>query len=175
MKNELKLILKQLDDIEYGFVDNNKNIYPDNLKDWNSNFSKLYHLQSPEELIKNKYGVCWDQVELERYYLTTKNIESKSYFIIAYDNKQEPTHTFIVIKDDKYYWLEHSWEPYRGIHEYNSLNELLNDVKIKFEESIKKQNVKDYKLNIYEYNKPRYNLNCIEFMEHCEKGLKINI
>ena len=29
--------------------------------------------------------------------------------------------------------------------------------------------------NIYEYNKPRYNLNCIEFMEHCEKGLKINI
>lgn len=52
MKNELKLILKQLDDIEYGFVDNNKNIYPDNLKDWNSNFSKLYHLQSPEELIK---------------------------------------------------------------------------------------------------------------------------
>ena len=68
MKNELQLVLNQLDDIEYGFVDNNKNIYPDNLKDWNSNFSELYHLQSPEELIKNKYEVCWDQVELERFF-----------------------------------------------------------------------------------------------------------
>ena len=175
MKNRLQFVLDKLNDIEYGFVDNDENNYPDNLKYWNSNFSKLYHLQSPQELIKNKYGVCWDQVELERFYLTENSIKSKSYFIIAYDNRQEPTHTFIVVKLDKYYWIEHSWEPYRGIHEYESLNKLLNDVIIKFEESIKKQNVKDYKLAIYEYEKPRYNLSCIQFMEHCEKGLKINV
>lgn len=175
MKNKIQLVLNQLNDIEYGFVDSNKNIYPDSLKDWSSNFSELYRLQSPEELIKNKYGVCWDQVELERFYLAKKNIESKSYFIIAYDNKQEPTHTFIVVKADKYYWLEHSWEPYRGVHEYNSLNELLIDVKIKFEESLKKQNVRDYKIAIYEYDKPNYHLSCVAFMKHCENGLKINI
>lgn len=175
MKNKLQLILNKLDDIKYGFADNNENIYPDNLKDWNNSFSKLYHLQSPEDLIKNKYGVCWDQVELERFYLEENNISSKSYFIIAYDNKQEPTHTFIVVKSDKYYWLEHSWYPFKGVHEYNSLKKLLNDVKIKFEKSIKKQNVNDYKIAIYEYDKPNYNLSPIKFIEHCEKGTKINI
>ena len=175
MKNELELILNKLDDIEYGFVDNNENIYPDNLENWDNNFSKLYHLQSPDELIKNKYGVCWDQVELERFYLSQQNIESKSYFIIAYDNKQEPTHTFIVVKKEKYYWLEHSWQPYRGIHEYNTLDELLLDVKQKFKKYIEKQNVHNCELVIYEYSKPKYNLNCIEFMNHCENGLKKNI
>lgn len=172
---ELQKVLEKLNDIEYGFVDKGENIYPDDLNDWNKNFGKLYHLQSPQELIKHKYGVCWDQVELERFYLTENNIESKSYFIIAYDNQTEPTHTFIVIKSKKYYWLEHSWKPYRGIHEYESLNELLEDVKNKFETCIKNQNVKDYDLAIYEYKKPEYNLNCIDFLEHCEKGTKINI
>lgn len=175
MKNNLQIILNKLDDIKYGFVDNNKNIYPDDLKDWNKNFSKLYHLQSPDELINNKYGVCWDQVELERFYLSQQNIESKSYFIIAYDNKQEPTHTFIVVKEEKYYWLEHSWQPYKGIHEYNSLYELLLDVKEKFKKSIEKQCVNNYELTIYEYRKPQYNLNCIEFMNHCENGSKVDI
>ena len=175
MINDLNLVLEKMDDIKYGFVDNKKNIYPDDLKDWDSNFGKLYHLQDPKDLIKNKYGVCWDQVELERFYLDKEKINSKSYFIIAYDGKIEPTHTFIVVHKNKYYWLEHSWEPYRGIHEYETLDELLNDVKDKFEKSIKKQNVKDYEIAIFEYNKPKYNLSCIEFMEHCEHGSKMDI
>lgn len=175
MKEKLQIVLDKLDDIEYGFMDKEINIYPSDLKDWSKNFSKLYYLQSPQELIKNKYGVCWDQVELERFYLTENNIESKSYFIIAYGNEIDPTHTFIVVKSNQYYWLEHSWEPYRGIHEYKSLNELLKDVKNKFELSLKNQNIKNYKLAIYEYIKPEYNLTCIDFMKHCENGLKIGV
>lgn len=175
MKDELQIILNKLDDIEYGFVDNNQNIYPDNLENWDNNFGLLYRLQSPNELINNKYGVCWDQVELERYYLSQQNIESKSYFIIAYDNKQEPTHTFIVVKKDKYYWLEHSWQPYRGIHEYNSIDELLYDVKEKFKKFIDDEKIVDYEIEIYEYTKPKYHLNCIEFINHCTKGRKIDI
>lgn len=175
MKNKLKEILNQLNDIEYGYVDKNQNIHSDDVKNWDSNFGNKYRLQSPEELIKNKYGLCWDQVELERYYLEQKNIESKSYFIIAYDGNHEQTHTFIVVKEDKYYWLEHSWQPYRGIHEYNSLSDLLNDVKTEFEKSVELQNIKDYDLVIYEYSKPKFNLNCTEFMEHCAKGTNINI
>ena len=79
----------------------------------------------------------------------------------------------MVIENDKYYWLEHSWEPYKGIHEYQTLNELLLDVKLKFEKSIEQENVQDYELAIFKYNKPNYNINCIEFIEHCEKGRKI--
>ena len=173
MKKELETILEKLKDIHYGYVDKNKNIYPDSLKDWNRNFANLYHLQSPEELIKNKYGVCGDQVELERYYLENNKIPCKSYFIIAYDKKQEPTHTFMVIENNKYYWMEHSWEPYLGIHEYSSLEELLLDVKSKFIKSIEKEKVKDYEISIYQYEKPKEHLNAIEFMNHCETGIKI--
>lgn len=165
---------KKFETIEYGFVDQKNNIYPDNEKERDSTFSKKYHLQSPEECIKNKYGVCWDQVEVERYYLEQEEIKSTSYFIIAYDKKIEPTHTWIVVKDNQsYYWIEHSWEPYRGIHEYQSIDQLLIDVKEKFEDSIKKQNIKNYSIEIYKYQKPKSHLNCMEFMNYCERGEKI--
>ena len=174
MKDKLKLVLSKLDNIEYGFVDNNKNRYLDSLENWDSNFDKLYHLQSPEELIKTKCGVCWDQVELERYLLEKDNIKLKSYFIIAHNENQTKTHTFIVVESNNYYWVENSWEPYRGIHEYKSLTELLNDIKTKFEENIELKD-KNYNLEIYKYDKPKYGINCIDFMKHCEKGKRINM
>ena len=176
MRKKLEEILNKMNDINYGFIDNNKNIYPDDLDDFDKSFGKLYYLQSPEELMKSKYGVCWDQVELERYYLEKENIKFKSYFIIAYDNMQEPTHTFIVIDDDnKYYWIEHSWQIHKGIHEYRLLDELLNDVKNKFEISIHNENIGKYEISIFEYLKPKYHINCIEFMNHCENGKKYKI
>ena len=176
MRKKLEEILNKMEDINYGFVDNNKNIYPDDLNNWDKNFGKLYYLQSPEELMKSKYWVCWDQVELERYYLEKESVKIKSYFIIAYDNMQEPTHTFIVIEDlNSYYWIEHSWQTYKGIHEYKSLDELLNDVKNKFEKSIKEENINKYEIKIFEYSKPKYHLNCIEFMNYCENSKIINI
>ena len=175
MKEKLEKVLAKLENIKYGYIDNNHNIYPDDINDWDTNFNKLYKLQSPEELINNKYGVCWDQVELERYYLEQENIEGISYFIIAHENRQEPTHTFLVIKDIKYYWLEHAWEPYRGLHEYETLEELILDVKYKFEQTIKKNNITNYQIDIYEYKKPKYNLGCIEFINYCEKGKLLQI
>ena len=57
-------ILSLMDNIEYGYVDNKGNKYTDDYQ----NFSSLYILSSPEEVIKNRVGVCFDQVELERYY-----------------------------------------------------------------------------------------------------------
>ena len=88
MKNveeQLKLVLDKMNDIKYGFVDNNKNIYPEDKDDWDNNFGIKYHLQDPKTLINTKYGVCWDQVELERYYLKSKKLNFKSYFIVNYD------------------------------------------------------------------------------------------
>lgn len=173
---KLEEIYNKMKDINYGYVDKGKNIYPSDLENWNINFSKLYRLQSPEELLKNKYGVCWDQVELERYYLEQEHINFSSYFIIAHDNKKEPTHTFIVIEDNnKYYWLEHSWSLYKGIYEYNTLNELFSDVIVKFKNSMVKEQVADCDIAIYKYKRPKYGLNCIEFMNYCENGEKMDI
>lgn len=174
MIEKLELIMNKMNDIKYGFVDNNKNIYPDNDENWDNTFSKSYRLQISNELLKTKYGVCWDQVELERYYLNEIGAEAKSYFIVEYDDKQCPTHTFIVVKDNnKYFWFEHSWEPYRGIHEFNNLNELLLDIKDKFKKMLIKRNISTEEIVIYEYTEPKSNLNCLEFYKHCEQGKKV--
>ena len=156
--NKLDLIMKKMEEIKY--TDNT-----------DSDFSKNYRLKSPEEVINDKNGVCWDQVELERFYFEKDNINCTSYFIVEYDNKEFPTHTFMVVKDkNNYYWFEHSWEPYRGIHVYKSLNDLLTDVKNKF--------CKNRDINrtlIYKYQKPQYGISGEEFFNHCENGIKIDL
>ena len=53
-------IMKELNKIEYGWIDKNNNKY----NEVNNLFSENYVLQSPEQVIKNKIGICWDQVEL---------------------------------------------------------------------------------------------------------------
>ena len=74
MMNE---IMKIMDTIEYGFLDNSSNdIFKD--KDVEQVFNKIYYLMSPEELLIKKKGVCWDQVELERKLFTNNSIKNKT-------------------------------------------------------------------------------------------------
>ena len=94
-------IMNLMENIEYGWIDKNNNKY--NVVD--ESYSDNYILQDPKEIIKNKIGVCWDQVELERYYFKGNDWNIKSYFIVHYDNDKCPTHTFLTFeKNNKYYW-----------------------------------------------------------------------
>ncbi len=169
MKNyKVEDIMNLISDIEYGYMDKNNNIHYeiDNL------FSNNYILESPNEVIKNKIGVCWDQVELERYYFLNTDLNIKTYFMVYYDNDKCPTHTFLQFyKNNKYYWFEHAFTKYIGIHEYANEKELLLDVKSKFIESINDYN--DSNLVIYNYEKPNYHITVSEFYKHCESGIKI--
>ena len=165
-------IMDLMNNIDYGWVDKNnkKHIY-----DYDT-YSNEYKLQSPEEIINNRIGVCWDQVELERYYFDKINIPIKTFFIVHYDDNKCPTHTFLVYeKDNNYYWFEHSWEKFRGIHAYSTLNELLNDIKNKFIQYELNNQYDNNNLKIYEYSKPKYNISTQEFYSHCENGILINI
>ena len=56
-------IMLLLEEIEYGYKDVN-NKYHNSI---DNNFSDTYKLQSPSETEESKLGVCWDQVEYERY------------------------------------------------------------------------------------------------------------
>ena len=176
MKKILENIMDKMNEINYGFISDNKNIYPENDNEWSNDLSQKYYLQSPEELINSKLGVCWNQVELERYYFEQENIKCKSYFIVEYDGIEYPTHTFmIVMLDDKYYWFEHSWESYRGIKEYDSLESALLDIKKKFIKMLINRNISTDEIVIYNYDKPNYDINSNEFFKHCENGKKIII
>ncbi len=161
-------IMELMEQIDYGWVDEHKkkHVLVDDL------FSSHYRLQSPQEILKSKVGVCWDQVELERFYFKGNDWNIKTYFIVFYDGDRCPTHTFLTYeKDHKFYWFEHSWEKYKGIHEYSKETELLCDVKNKFIESELNNTYEKENLKLYEYKKPKAHLSVLEFYQHCEKGI----
>jgi hypothetical protein len=164
-------IMNELDFIDYGWVDKNNNIH----KIVDEAFSSNYKLQSPKEVVQNKIGVCWDQVELERYLFDNTNLSYKTYFIVHYDNNKCPTHTFLMYeKNNKVYWFEHSWSKYKGIHKYNSMNELIKDVKHKFISTELNSSYDEMNLVIYEYTKPKYGISVSEFYKHCETGKQVD-
>lgn len=164
-------IMDLMQNIEYGWVDksNIKHVKIDNA------FSDNYKLQSPLEIIKNKLGVCWDQVELERYYFKGNDCNIKTYFLVHYDGDKCPTHTFLTYeKNNKYYWFEHSWERFRGIHEYLSLKEMLLDIKNKFIKYELNNTYQEENLVLHEYKKPKFNISVQEFYSHCDSGKYID-
>jgi len=174
--NMIEEIMTIMDEIHYGYLDTNGiNIVEKNPKDWDVEFEEIYHLLSPEELLEKKYGICYDQVELERFLLEERGIKSYTYFIEAVVEEGTYTHTFLVYeKANFYYWLEHSWGMFKGIHKYSSLKELLLDVKTSFQKShsIKRKDC----TFIYEYEKPVSGLGSHEFYEYCinSKLIKVN-
>lgn len=163
--------MELMKNIEYGFVDKERNKY----KVVDDKYQNNYILQSPNEVIKNKIGLCLDQVELERYYFKSSDLNIKTYFIV-YDDNMYKAHTFLTFeKNNKYYWFEHSWEKFMGIHEYISLKELLLDVKLKFIRYELDNNYNKKKLMLCEYKKPKYHVSFKEFYNHCSSGKLIDI
>lgn len=166
-----------MDSIEYGFKDEHgENIIDVNPKKWEEEFDKFYYLQNPDELLESKCGVCWEQVELERKLFFDNNIKCKTYFIYIVDNDMLPSHTFLTfVNGNKHYWFEHSWGPYKGIHEFDSELELLLHVKELFKKEHSYVSENSF-LFIYEYQKPKEHITCNEFYEYIEtqKIIKTN-
>ena len=164
--NNVQKVMEVMEQIEYGFLDNNgKNILDSSEGEYT--FNKVYYLMTPEELLDKKIGVCWDQVELERKLFEENNIKNETYFIYIDDKNKLPSHTFLVYyMNNKVYWFEHSWFDEKGIYEYENINDLLNDIEIKFIKSIENEVPKDLDVHIYKYNKPNYNISCDEFYDY---------
>lgn len=165
-------IFELMKDIEYGWVDKLGSSHSDETKLFFDN----YRLQSPSEIIKSKVGLCWDQVELERFYFANTELKIMTYFLCHYDKDMSPTHTFLVFKQaDGFYWFEHSWAKHQGIHHYALLKELLIDIKNKFIESELKGGYDEDNLELYEYEQPNYDIGVAEFYSHCAKGRRIDL
>ena len=174
INTQVKIISDLMNNITYGWldIDGQKN---EHLGEY---FCEHYFLRSAEQIISDGFGICWDQVELERYYFSKNNIDCETYFLVCYDDKNDPSHTFLVFEsDNKYYWFEHSYGKYKGIHEYRSKNELLLDVRDKF---INDDNHKEMLKNenrpfMYKYLQPKTGINTIDFYKHCANGEVISL
>ena len=159
-------IMELMNKISYGWVDKNGKQHIDDYE----TFSSDYILQSPDQLMISKVGVCWDQVELQREYF--KDYQSvRTYFIVYYDGNKCPTHTFLTYKKgDSYYWFEHAWERFKGFHKYDTMKDLLNDIRGIFISNELNDKCDGGNLVTYEYSKPKYNISVDEFYRHCESG-----
>lgn len=165
-------MLEKMATIQYGFVNREKKVFL-NDEDMIENH---YCLETPEELLESKVGVCWDQVELERYWFTKAKIPFQTFCFIAYHDSSCPTHTFLVYQEkNHYFWFEHSWAIFAGIHEYPSLTALLKDIKKRFLVTEVTAKGIEAEVILYQYSKPPIHASVSNFYEHVEKGKEISL
>ena len=152
MNNEvLDYAMNLLNDIQYGFVDINGDIIINSMEKINI----FYCVSSPDDVLKNKVGCCFDKVELERT-IFAKYFETSSYALVRFPL----VHSFIVLKkDDKYIYFEQSSPKMKGIFTFNSLDELLDYVVNKYIEVNKIKDINKLSLIKYDSLKPGMNVN----------------
>lgn len=168
---EPKEVMDLMNSIDYGWIDSEGKYYNCLNKD---NCNK-YKLLKAKDIIKNGFGVCWDQVEVERFYLRNNKINIRTIFMYYEDGIDDESHTFLTYqKNNKYYWFEHAWMEYKGIHEYDTFDDLIQDVKNKFILKID-DNFDNDRLHCYIYKKPKVGLGVDEFYEFCKQGEEINL
>ena len=163
----LELLEFMSNNIFYGYLGKSGRIYNYLDEDMDNNWYSEYILESKDDILNTLIGNCFDQVELERDWFTRNNYEIKTYFEMVDTNLENnyPTHSFLVYKDNnKYYWFENSDFNNRGIHEYNTLEELLIDQKKKYIDFVGIENI-----IINEYQKPISGIDANEYLHFCTK------
>jgi len=167
---KLLKIYESLKDIKYGWYDKNKNLH-DKLYE---GYFELYSMQSPEELEKNRIGVCWETVELSRKILEKEGYDCTSYFAILNETGFH-CHTFLVVKkNEKYYWFEVSFSNNKGVHEYDNLNDIFKDMINYFDIIVRdKKEYNKENIQIFEYTNPGPGTTCLNFYLNGFKGKRV--
>lgn len=146
--------------IKYGFIssyDNRKYIRKEINNDtlYENMLFNTYFLQSPNELLKSKCGLCYDQTELERFWLQKNGYDVYTFF------SEFHNHVFLIYKDNnKYYLFERTMPKYNGIYEATSLGdclEIYKQIQFKVVECNMQQII------IYPYDNVPYGLNFYQF------------
>lgn len=177
IKDEYELLEFMKNNINYGFVTKDGKKYFPGCKNYNEIWFDKGVVQTGENVLKTLVGTCWEQVEFERKWFTKNNIEVKTFFLWYEINEKNdyPTHTILTYeKGGKFYWFENAFDIQRGIHKYNSINELIIDVKNKYHECTidmgiaKREDINLIK--IYEYKELKENLSITDYLNHVQEG-----
>lgn len=109
---------------------------PEELSRWmrsNIHYTNFSHLKSSNDVLTSKSGSCHDQVVFEYNELKKMGKKPKILFFIAYkegSNQGGMTHSLVYYNENnKIKWFENSWSGLEGIHTYDSLSELKDDIK----------------------------------------------
>ena len=144
----------------YGWLDKENKKHFENLKQIKEN----YKTKSIDVILKSKVGNCIDQAKLQKAFFDSKNIENKLYCFL-YKEKMSETikiHPITIYKENnKWYHFEHAFYKYKGIHEFNNINDLLYSFKTVCFSNSELINIKEI------YDIPE-NITISEFIEYIE-------
>lgn len=159
VKTPIELYDFMKENIEYGFLSNSdKKTY----RRVDMNDDKLYEellfntycLQTSEELLNTRCGICYDQVELER-----KWFEENGYKVFTYYTPFH-NHCFLVFVDDNgYNWFERTIKEHNGIHTKGNLEDILDYYKC-----VQLRNGATNDLKLYQYNTVKFHCGFYEFI-----------
>lgn len=158
----------EIKNINYGWHDKEGKIH-ESLSNYRDNFIQ----QDLETILKDNYAVCWEMCELQRDFFNKNNIEHITVFAYLNNSKNNACHTFSVFfKNNKAYWFEASWKNKKGIHEFNSLDEILDYYRDNFIDFSKCEYDKNNML-FFKYDGIKAGMNAKEFINHCLNSKKI--
>lgn len=180
IKTPEELLTFMSQNINYGYLGKNGKIYHYADFDFNTKWYEQYILENSEELLNNKYGNCFDQVEFEREWFLKNGYKIETiYEMVKLEyNNEYPTHAFLVYKDDNYWcWFENADYNNRGIHRFTTYEELLSYQYHKYLEYLKKYNIKAEeitKIITTVFEKPKEHVSAEEYIEHVTNSKIIN-
>lgn len=161
--NELYEYMRK--NIRYGFISREDHqVYMRSLlnddKLYEDTLFKSYYLQTPEELIFSKCGLCYDQVEFEKDWLLYNGYDVYTFFCTFHH------HSFLIFSSGegkKYYLIERTFKETNGIYEASSLNEA---VKLYVAQQLyHNPNISIHDIQIYQYSTVNYGVGFYEFIE----------
>ena len=181
IKTPEELLSYMSNNINYGYLGKSGRIYHYDEMDFNKNWYDEYILESKNELLKNLYGNCFDQVEFERDWFIKNRYEVKTIFEMVnldYENEY-PTHSFLAYKDkeNRWCWFENADYDNRGIHTFYSFDDLITYQYTKYVHYLKSLNINDKEINqiiMTEYTKPKKNISAKEYLNHVINANIIN-
>lgn len=132
-------------------------------------FSKDYILQTPQEMEKSRVGVCWCQVEYQRFYFENFIKIPFKTFYIEQDNEERASHTFLIYyQNNKCYHFENAFFDMRGIREFDNNEKIFKMVALSSETYSMEP-----KFSVWQYNRPEYHIDCEEFMNNATTNKRI--
>ena len=110
--------MTKMEEISYRWLD----IYDNKHINTLDNITELYRVSSSAEVLENKIGICFDQVELERKLLELDyNVHSYAIFT------NHMIHSFLILQDNEQsLYFEHSSPKSKGIYYFLTETEALN-------------------------------------------------
>lgn len=94
--------------------------------------TKLWKQRNVSEILNDQVSNCYESSYLVGEFLKSNDIKYQKYLVGRYDNIYL-AHMFITYNiEDKWYYFEHALRDFKGLYEYDSKNEMEQDIFVKF-------------------------------------------